>query len=621
MIRVALVCMPWASAYRGSIALGILKRSLRRRGIPSDTHYLNLRLAARMHLGIYETLSNIALVGDWLFARHLFGPEGPGELANRPEDVIRAEGPEILASLERYSIDSEAIARDLLPAFLEDCLAEIAWDRYGVVAFTSVFVQHAACLLLARRIKARWPGIRIVMGGSNVGGAMGRETLRAFDWVDYVVDGEGESVFPELVRRIADGRSGAELTGVSCRESGRLHFSNELAPRTAIGQVPVPDYAEYFTALRDQGLEGRVSPRILYEGARGCWWGQKTPCTFCSQNGQSLAFRAKSPRRVHRELNVLARRHECLNFEAVDNVLDTRQLRELFPVLAREGRDFKLFYDVRSTLTRRQVALLRSAGVRAMEVGIESLHDGVLRLMRKGVTSLQNIQMLKWCAEEGISVTWHLLFGLPGELPAHYAETLESARKLTHLPPPLTTGRIFLQRFNSYFQDPQRYGVRNVIPKRLYRYIYPPEKVRLADLAFHFEWEWDGQLAGMDTLAAPLRELVSRWREAYPRQRVFFDFRRGPDFIEFLDNRPLGSEWRIPPPRRTVLRGSAAAIYEACAEAKPLAKIAAAVHDGGARPVDAGEVGRTLAELVEAGLVLESGGRFLGLALPWGRRP
>jgi ribosomal peptide maturation radical SAM protein 1 len=620
-MQVALVCMPWASAQRGSIALGILKRSLRRTGIPSETHYLNLRLAARMHQGIYETLSNMALVGDWLFSRHLFGSDGSGELANGREDVIRAEGPELLACLERYSIDSETIVQDILPAFLDDCLETIAWDRYAVVGFTSVFVQHTACLLLARRIKARWPHIRIVLGGSNVAGPMGRETLRSFDWVDYIVDGEGEAVFPELVRRIAAGRSGADLPGISCRESGNLHIADSIAPRLPLRQVPIPDYADYFAALRHNRLEERVSARILYEGARGCWWGQKTPCTFCSQNGQSLSFRPKTARRVHRELNLLARRHECLNFEAVDNVLDPRQLRELFPALARGGRDFKLFYDVRSSMTRRQVALLRSAGVRAMEVGIESLHDGVLRLMHKGVSTIQNIQMLKWCAEEGISVTWHLLFGLPGELPAHYTETLAAARKITHLQPPLMTGRIFLQRFSPYFQEPERWGIRKVSPKRLYRFIYPPGKCRLDELAFHFDWEWEGQLTDLDKLAAPLRELVDRWRETFLRQQIFFDCRRGPGFVELLDNRPLGPEWRIPSPRRTLLKGLAAAVYEACEEAKPLGKIVAAVASSGVRQDTLEEVSRTLSQLVHSGLVMESGGRFFGLALPWGRRP
>ncbi len=616
--RVALVSMPWASAQRGSIALGILKRSLRRIGVACDTHYLNLRMASRMHPGIYETMANIVLLGDWLFAQHLFGAYGTGELANRREDVERAEGPDILASLERYQIDERGIVGRIIPAFLEDCLERIPWDRYAVVGFTSVFVQQAASLLLARRIKERWPGIRIVLGGSNVAGPMGRETLRAFDWVDAAVDGEGETAFPELVRRIRDHRSAAGLPGVSCREGDALHFASGPAPLTPMDQVPTPDYEDFFTALRQNRLDGRVNARILYEGARGCWWGQKEPCTFCSQNAQSLKFRAKAPRRVLRELEALARRHECLNFEAVDNVLDTRQLRELFPELIRLGRDYKLFYDVRSSLTRRQMAMLRSAGVRALEVGIEALHDGVLRLMKKGVSALQNIQILKWCAEEEIAVTWHLLYGLPGEVPGQYKETVETVRHLTHLHPPLTAGRILLQRFSPYFQDPERWGIRGVRPRRLYKYIYPADKVRLADMAYHFEWDWSDRLPDLEALAAPLLDWVECWKEAYRRREIVFTRRRGPGFVELVDNRPLGPSWRIPPPRKTVLTGLSAAVYEIGAEAKTTARIAAeAGRRGNGGPAAAAEIQSVLDRFVREGLMMRSGRRYLSLAVPW----
>ena len=45
--------------------------------------------------------------------------------------------------------------------------------------------------------------------------------------------------------------------------------------------------------------------------------------------------------------------------------------------------------------------LLRDAGVTTIQPGIESFSDRVLKLMKKGVTGLQNIQLLKWCKEIG----------------------------------------------------------------------------------------------------------------------------------------------------------------------------------------------------------------------------
>src|SRR5438105_1856510 len=88
MIRVALINMPWNSVNRGSIALGILKRALRRIKIPADIFYFNMRFAGRMSLPVYEKLSERNLIGDWLFSQYLFGRYGTGELPNSYEDIV-----------------------------------------------------------------------------------------------------------------------------------------------------------------------------------------------------------------------------------------------------------------------------------------------------------------------------------------------------------------------------------------------------------------------------------------------------------------------------------------------------------------------------------------------------
>jgi hypothetical protein len=239
--------------------------------------------------------------------------------------------------------------------------------------------------------------------------------------------------------------------------------------------------------------------------------------------------------------------------------------------------------------------------------------------MHKGVPAWRNIQMLRWCAEEEIAVTWHLLFGLPGEVPAQYTETLETIRELTHLQPPLTAGRILLQRFSPYFQDPARWGIRDVRPRRLYRHIYPPGRARLEELAYHFEWDWDGRLENQGELAAPLQDWVERWKESYRRREIFFTRRRGPGFVELVDNRPLGASWRIPPPRKFVLKGLAAELYELCAQARTPARLAAeaGLRGNGGRPGTA-EILGLLDRLVGERLMMKSGGRYLSLALPWG---
>jgi hypothetical protein len=53
--------------------------------------------------------------------------------------------------------------------------------------------------------------------------------------------------------------------------------------------------------------------------------------------------------------------------------------------------------------------------------------------MRKGVTAIQNIQLLKLGRENKTVVAWNILYGFPGEKEEHYEETLQTIPLITHL--------------------------------------------------------------------------------------------------------------------------------------------------------------------------------------------
>jgi len=82
--RVGLVCMPWGSVVRPSLAMSLLKSCLDRHGISSDLHYFNMRLANQLGLRQYEKISyNGSIHAEWLFSQALFGDKGTGELKHR----------------------------------------------------------------------------------------------------------------------------------------------------------------------------------------------------------------------------------------------------------------------------------------------------------------------------------------------------------------------------------------------------------------------------------------------------------------------------------------------------------------------------------------------------------
>ena len=108
---------------------------------------------------------------------------------------------------------------------------------------------------------------------------------------------------------------------------------------------------------------------------------------------------------------------------------------------------------------------------------------------------LQNVQLIRWCAEEGIIPLWNLLYGFPGEQPEDYRKMAEVIPALSHLHPPSNVYLIRLVRFSPYFREPEAYGLRNVRPHRTYRHLYPNmSEEALAQRAFRFEFEFsDGR--------------------------------------------------------------------------------------------------------------------------------
>ena len=161
-----------------------------------------------------------------------------------------------------------------------------------VVGFSTSFAQTSASLFMAKKIKEMYPHISIVFGGANTDSEMGFEILKGFDWIDYVVHGEGEVSFPRLLNAIFEGDTSFPLPGVSHAVEPlwcRADFNAE--PFRNLNESPVPDYSDYFQAVEQAGLHKKVRISLSFESSRGCWWGAKHHCTFCGLNATTMAFR------------------------------------------------------------------------------------------------------------------------------------------------------------------------------------------------------------------------------------------------------------------------------------------------------------------------------------------
>lgn len=614
-VGVSIVSMPFKDLRHPPIQLGILQRCLERVGIVARSHSLELEFMDFLHtktlgdkpltIGHYQRVATQEFrvhLGDWIFKVPPYA-ESPSDDEGYIEHV-RSEG------VSDEMITAALRMRTLVPEFLEAAADELLAGMPRVVGFSSVFQQNIASLVLAKILKARNPSLKIVFGGGNCDGKMGQTIHECFPWIDCVIRGEGERAFVEVCQAVLQGRPVHSYPGLCYRDGGLpIAIPQNDQPEVPMDEVPTPTYDDYFGRLERTPLRSELWPdvAVLFESSRGCWWGAKSHCTFCGLNDSLMKFRSKPASRVAEEILGMAARYHVLDFVAVDDIIDIQHIRELFPLLRGSGADLALFYETKANLTKDQLRAFYAAGVTAIQPGIESLSTPILRLMRKGVTGLQNIRLLKWCAEIGIKPSWNLLYGFPSEPPEEYGRMSELVPSVVHLEPP-SMMPIELERFSPFFERPAEFGIEISGPLRPYEFLYSVAPEAMHNLAYDFEFRYsDGR--DPDIYTKELAEAVERWRELKERSIGSLSYRRGPGFLLVQDRRPgfEAADYRFD--------GIEAKIYLACDAGTTAAEIYRQFVAEGDNSIDAIEIENYLQELVEAKLLYREAKSFLSLAI------
>lgn len=599
--------MPFGDIRTPSLALSLLKAGLARVGVPSSVHYLGLDFAERIGLERYDRYmadQSGGFLGEWIFSDCLI-PRREREVERYVEDV--------LIPLERFGLEEIAgFERDRAAAgpFLEECLRSRDWGSFRAIGFTTTFQQNTASLAFARMLKQAHPGVAILFGGANCEGPMGAQLLESFPWIDFVCTGEGDDVVPQLALELAGRRPPGPIPGILRRDAGPGPPVLTHPPTvTDLDRLPFPEFSDYFERLRVSPFAPVLRPRVTLETSRGCWWGEKHHCTFCGLNGLTMRFRSKSPGRAREEIVAVATRYGTLldpsqGIFFADNILDMNYFRSVLPALRDAGLGVTLFYETKANLTREQVRLLADSGIREIQPGIESLHTDLLRLMRKGCTGLQNIQLLKWCRSFGIKAHWNLLYGFPDEDPGWFDDQAAILPRISHLDAPRVMSPVRLDRFSPLFSEAGARGITNVRPARALTWIFPLPAEEVGRLAYHFDFDFvDGRDPARYT--GNLLEAVRRWRRIQP-ESFFFGFPWKDDLL-LWDERGSGA------PGHRLLNASMRGLYEFCDRVRSRQEIHTfAVESLG---MSASGADDALAEWTASGLTIAEGDRFLALAV------
>ena len=649
MPDVTLVVMPYMAIERASIAAGVLKAGLAAHDVDAVVCYANLRFAEEFGFGLYHIISNTpaeGLLGEWTFSGAAF-PDFVADHTKYLDLVLESGyGPMLAQQMAPGADVRERLfeMRNATTAFVDRLAREIVLSGSRIVGCSSVFQQQCASLALLRRVKDLDPSIVTVLGGANCEGVMGQTVVDQFEWVDYAFSGEADNLFPEFCTRILAEPAGADHPSklqfpapILRRKKSVIPLLSVNAPKSPRGvindmdEVPMPDYSDYFEQLDDCEAGAAIFPGLPVELSRGCWWGEKHHCTFCGLNGYGMEYRSKSTERALRELSDLSDRHGCSRFFVVDNILSMNHLKTLLPVLAEDKTDYSFFFETKANLSRTQVKSLSDAGARWIQAGVESLQTDVLKLLDKGTTAMQNVQLLKWAREYGVSIQWNVLWQVPGEKDEWYAALADWLPSISHLQGPSSLTGVRFDRFSPYYQRPQDFGI-NLEPFPAYSFIYPLAPELIKDIAYYF-WDenanegvapWvDPEHSARDQFAQLIDKWSLTWMDVFlPIERkddsrfpVLCIDEEGPEYMRLRDTRPrtAASEWE--------LHGLEVQVYRACDRAMSRQRLSSTLEREHGVKACADQLTQLIDSLVERRIMLALDGKLLSLATPSVCRP
>jgi ribosomal peptide maturation radical SAM protein 1 len=560
---VALISMPWSNPEFPSVQLGLFRSIFRERSIPLDCIHFDIDFVGYVGYPAYNDISHYraGLFAEWLFSKDLFGSFSPPGREACYIDHLAGIG-----SFDRSLIGSReemlALRDGSVPSFLDDCFRAAPWNEYDVISFTCSFNQTIPSLALAKRIRAELPGAHIVLGGCAFDGELAASYHRAFPWIDAIFSGDADESFPEYVERLDNGGDVRDIAGISLHANGAFH-ANPPRPYSRLDESPVPDYSSYFERVeslkRSRGIELPLRA-IPFETSRGCWWAERKQCTFCGLSSEKRGFRSKSAERVLEELRAQRERHDCNRFYAIEMIMDRDYKSKLLRTLDGEPRPFKLFFEVRPGLSKEDIGAFTRAGVVGMQPGIETYNTRLLRLMNKGVTSMQNVVLNKWATYYGIVIHYGILYRIPGEREEDYRDLLRVLPHLYHLQPPAYVQEISLDRFSPYFEQADRYGI-SFRTSADWHYLYPSELMPVGgngSLKFEFTMKNEPDLSGF------YRRLMKKaflWRELFHNKRTAaFIYQRRNGGLTLVDRRTVGR------PAVVNFDGAYAAVYDSCSD-------------------------------------------------------
>ncbi|PIP29295.1 hypothetical protein COX27_02185 [Candidatus Kuenenbacteria bacterium CG23_combo_of_CG06-09_8_20_14_all_36_9] len=299
-------------------------------------------------------------------------------------------------------------------------------EKPMVVGITAMTFTLIDVFKTAEIIKKVDQNIKIVLGGPHVN-IYPTETMNNKN-IDFLVLGEGEAPFKELLDNLDDIEQLKQIKGLVFRDDDSIVINTGVRNLIMdLDSVPHPKrdllpYKKYYSII------AKKNPTTTMFTSRGCPY----RCIFCDRPHLGKIFRARSAENVVSEMIEIKKMgiKEIFIYDDTFTIDRSRVVKICELIL---NKNIKLNWDIRArvnTIDEDLLKLMKLAGCERIHYGVEAGTKKILKILRKDITVEQVRTAFKLTKKVGIETAGYFMIGSPNETMADIKETINLAKEI-----------------------------------------------------------------------------------------------------------------------------------------------------------------------------------------------
>lgn len=302
---------------------------------------------------------------------------------------------------------------------IKEILTKIRKQSIDVCALSSYTAQILNQYHLMHTIKEYSPNCKIVFGGPHAS-ALPQKTMEECEAIDYLIYGEGEITFGELLDGLTRRNSLEGIDGLVYRDGAEIIANKPRDFMDDLNTLPYPAHDLFLPFLPEDGRHAIVIT------SRGCPYN----CEFCYKGIFGLKYRRRCPENVIEEIKILVKQYNVRFIAFADDLfaLNKEWLSRFYTKI--EENKLNFWWECMGRVTSYSNAdclQMKKYGCVLINYGIESGNDEILKSIGKKTNVAQIRTAIRTTKEAGIFTRGFYIFGHRNETLKTMEDTLNIA--------------------------------------------------------------------------------------------------------------------------------------------------------------------------------------------------